>query len=79
MTGRQFIFMKVLFIGALFNVGLNYFLIPNTNPFAIYGIYGINGAAVASMLSVIIWNLSMVYIVKKQFGFLTIYLPFMGK
>lgn len=75
MTGRQFIFMKVLFVGALFNIGLNYFLIPNTNPFSIYGIYGINGAAVASMLSVIIWNLTMVYFVKRDFGFYTFYIP----
>lgn len=67
MTGRQVIFMNVLFVGAVINVVLNYFLIP---------LYGIEGAAFASMTSVIFWNLTMVYFVKKEFGFLTIYNPF---
>ena len=67
MTGRQVIFMNVLFVGAIINISLNYFLIP---------IYGIEGAAIASMSSVIFWNLTMVYFVKKEFGFLTIYNPF---
>ena len=67
MTGRQVIFMNVLFAGAIINIILNYLLIP---------IYGIEGAAFASMTSVIFWNLTMVYFVKKEFGFLTIYNPF---
>jgi len=67
MTGRQVIFMNVLFAGAIINIILNYLLIP---------IYGIEGAAFASMASVIFWNLTMVYFVKKEFGFLTIYNPF---
>ena len=67
MTGRQVIFMKVLFAGAVINIVMNYFLIP---------IYGIAGAAVATMSSIIFWNVTMVYFVKKEFGFLTIYNPF---
>ena len=67
MTGRQVMFMKVLFAGAIINIVLNYFLIP---------LYGIEGAAFASMTSVVFWNLTMVYFVKKEFGFLTIYNPF---
>jgi len=67
MTGREVIFMKVLFIGAIINIGLNYYLIP---------IYGIEGAAIASFISIVFWNLTMVYYVKKEFGFLTIYSPF---
>jgi len=70
MTGREMIFMKVLFFGAIFNIGLNYFLIP---------IYGIEGAAISSVLSIVFWNLTMVYYVKKEFGFLTIYIPFRSK
>ena len=70
MTGRQLIYMNVLFVGALINIILNYFLIP---------IYGIEGAAIASMCSLLFWNLSMVYFVKKEFGFLTIYIPFYNK
>lgn len=67
MTGKQVIFMNVLFVGAVINIALNFYLIP---------IYGIEGAALASMGSIIFWNLTMVYYVKKEFGFLTIYNPF---
>jgi len=70
MTGRQVIFMKVLSAGAVINIVMNYLLIP---------IYGIQGAAIATMGSVIFWNLTMVYFVKKEFGFLTIYIPFSKK
>jgi len=67
MTGNQNIFSKILFLGAILNVVLNLILIPR---------YGINGAAVASMSSLILWNLSMVLVVKKRFGFYTFYIPF---
>lgn len=70
MTGQQVIFMKILFIGAILNISLNYFLIP---------IWGINGAAIASMSSIIFWNLSMVIFIKKEYGFLTLYIPFISK
>jgi len=70
MTGRQVIFMKVLFFAAIINIGLNYCLIP---------IYGIEGAAISSVFSIIFWNLAMVYYVKKEFGFITIYIPFLSK
>jgi O-antigen/teichoic acid export membrane protein len=70
MTGRQVIFMKVLFFAAIINIGLNYYLIP---------IYGIEGAAISSVFSIIFWNLTMVYYVKKEFGFTTIYIPFLSK
>lgn len=70
MTGKQLIFMNILLAGAIINVLLNYLLIP---------IYGINGAAVASMSSIIVWNLTMVYYVKKKLGFLTFYIPFIRR
>ena len=70
MTGKQLIYMNILLVGAIINVLLNYFLIP---------IYGINGAAIASMTSIIIWNLTMVYYVKKELGFLTFYIPFIRR
>ena len=70
MSGQQNSYMNILIIGALINILLNYFLIP---------IYGINGAALASVFSLSFWNLSMVYIVKRRFGFSTIYLPFLRK
>ncbi len=76
MTGKQLVFMKILIAGAVINVGLNYLLIPESNPLSEFGISGINGAAISSMCSIVFWNLSMVLVVKKQFGFLTFYIPF---
>ena len=70
MTGNQNIYASILLIGALLNIVLNLILIP---------LYGINGAALASMSSLIVWNLSMVLVVKKKFGFYTFYIPFINK
>ena len=67
MTGNQNIYAKILLFGAILNVALNLILIPK---------YAINGAAIASMSSLIVWNLSMVLVVKKKFGFYTFYNPF---
>ena len=70
MTGNQNIYMIILLIGAILNVVLNLILIP---------LYGINGAAIASMSSLIVWNLSMVLVVKQKFGFYTFYIPFIKR
>ena len=67
MTGQQNIYMKILIAGSSINVTLTYILIP---------IYGIKGAAFASVCSLSFWNLTMVYMVKKKFGFSTFYIPF---
>ena len=67
MTGQQNNYMKILIAGSIINVTLNYILIP---------IYGIKGAAFASVCSLSFWNLTMVYMVKKKFGFSTFYIPF---
>lgn len=70
MTDNQKIFQNVLFLAAVINVTLNFFLIPK---------YGINGAAFASLVTVVIWNSILVLIIKKKLGFWTIYLPFVKK
>ena len=70
MTGKQIIFMNILFVGAIVNVLLNFLLIPK---------FGINGAALASMISLSMWNLIMVYFVKREFGFYTFYIPFLKR
>jgi O-antigen/teichoic acid export membrane protein len=70
MSGQQKTYMNILIVGAVINVILNYNLIPK---------YGINGAAFASVASLSFWNLSMVYMVKRKFGFSTIYMPFISK
>ena len=46
---------------------LNLYLIPK---------YGINGAALASMICLVVWNSAMVLAVKKKLGFYTFYIPF---
>ena len=79
MTGKQVIFMNILFAGACINIGLNYLLIPSDNLLSEFGVSGINGAAVASMISLSTWNLAMVYFVKREFGFYTFYIPFVKK
>ena len=70
MTGNQNIYAKILLFGAIMNVALNLILIPK---------YGIKGAAIASMSSLIVWNLSMVLVVKNRFGFYTFYIPFIKR
>jgi len=70
MSGQQNSYMHILIFGALVNVVLNFYLIP---------LYGINGAAFASVVSLSFWNLSMVFMVKRKFGFSTIYIPFISK
>ena len=68
MTGNQHLFQNILLVAAILNVFLNYILIP---------ISGIQGAAIASFFSVIVfWNTIMVIVVKRKFGFITIYIPF---
>ena len=79
MTGNQNIYAIILLLGAIINVILNLILIPETNPLANYGVSGINGAAFASMCSLSLWNLSMVFVIKKKFGFYTFYIPFLKR
>ena len=47
MTGRQKTLNKILVLGLIVNISLNFYLIP---------IYGINGAAIATFISLITWN-----------------------
>jgi len=70
MTGRQKVFQNVILIALVLNIILNYSLIP---------LYGINGAASASMISMIFWNLACWLYIKIIYGINTIYLPFWGK
>ena len=67
MTNQQNSYMKILLAGSAINIILNLILIP---------IYGIKGAAFASVCSLSFWNLTMVYVVKKKFGISTFYVPF---
>jgi O-antigen/teichoic acid export membrane protein len=68
MTGCHVAFQNISFITVFLNVGMNAVLIP---------LYGITGAAIASMLAMIFRNLFSVFFIYRKFGILTIYLPFM--
>jgi O-antigen/teichoic acid export membrane protein len=57
MTDNQHIFMKILSIGLLLNIVLNALLIPQ---------YQINGAAIATLVSMTFWNIGSVIILKKK-------------
>ena len=57
MTEYQNIFKWIIIFAVIINIVLNIFLIPS---------YGIFGAAIASMISLVLWNiLSCMYIYRK--------------
>ncbi len=70
MTDRQTAFQYVILFASVVNVILNYALIPK---------YGINGAAYASMGSMILWNIILVIYVKMKLGFYTVYIPYLSE
>lgn len=69
MTGHQKELNIITIICAILNIVLNYFLIP---------IYGIEGAASASMFSLILMKIVALVYIKMNFGFYMIYLPTLG-
>lgn len=67
MTNNQNKLMFFVLIALILNIILNYMLIP---------MYGINGAAFSTMISVISWNILATIFIYKKFGFMIIYNPF---
>ena len=67
MTGNQVYYQNVILIGSIINILMNFVLIP---------IYGITGAAIASAVSMVYWNVAFGYKVKKILGKWVVYLPF---
>ena len=58
MTGRQTTLNKILILGLIINIALNFYFIPNE---------GINGAAKATLTSLIIWNsITTVYVYSRD-------------
>jgi len=57
MTSNQHIFMKIILVGLILNILLNILLIP---------LYGINGASVATLISMAIWNIGSLIVLKKK-------------
>ena len=68
MTGRERFVSYVISIVTVINFILNLILIPK---------FGINGAAVASMICLISWNVIFLMHIYKNYGFVNIYLPFL--
>jgi O-antigen/teichoic acid export membrane protein len=66
MTNNQKMFQYIIISSSVLNILLNYLLIP---------IYGIDGAAFSSMVSMIVWNIVTVIFIKQKLGFLAIYTP----
>ena len=66
MTDQQIVFKNVLIIAFLINILLNFVLIPK---------FSFTGAAIASSIAMIFWNITLVIIIKRRLGFWTIYLP----
>lgn len=63
MTGYQKEFMYIMFISIILNIVLNIILIP---------IYSINGAAIATLISVVTWNILATVLIKVKFGYFII-------
>ncbi len=70
MTGRQHIFRNIILTATFMNVALNYILIPK---------YGINGAAIATMVSMSFWNISGALYIKAKNNISTFYVPVICK
>ena len=63
MTGNQKLASYIMLIATLLNFVLNVLLIP---------IYGINGSAIASTISLAFWNLTFAFFVYKKLGIISI-------
>lgn len=66
MTNNQNVFRNIIFVAALTNVGLNLLLISE---------YGIQGAAVAAMVSLMSLNIVTLFYIKMKFGKTIGYFP----
>ena len=59
MTGNHYTSLKVFSIAAIMNIVLNFVFI---------NLWGINGAALASTITLIFWNVTLISLSKKKFG-----------
>ncbi len=66
MTGKQKPFHYIIFIATLINIALNAALIP---------VYGMSGAAFASMVSMIFWNVVSMLYIRSYTNITTFYFP----
>jgi O-antigen/teichoic acid export membrane protein len=67
MTGKEKKARNIIIVASVINLGLNVCFIP---------IYGIMGAAYATAISTVVWNVMAVIQIKKEYGFISIPHPF---
>ncbi len=66
MTGHQCVFRNIMLISAVANIGLNFLLTPT---------YGIYGASIATVISLMFWNITTLLYIRNKFGKTTGYFP----
>jgi O-antigen/teichoic acid export membrane protein len=59
MTGNHKVFSNIMILAAIINIGLNAFLVPY---------YGINGAAIAAMVCIAFWNITILIFIKTKYS-----------
>jgi O-antigen/teichoic acid export membrane protein len=69
MTGNQNILRNFMVVAAGLNIIINLWLIP---------LWGINGAAIAAMISLCFWNIASLVYIKMKFGKTTGYFPILN-
>lgn len=67
MTGNQAYFTRLVAVATALNIGLNILLIPA---------YGMEGAAVASLVSVAVWNVAGAVFIYRKYRITTFFSPF---
>ena len=67
MTGKEKQARNIIIIASIINVALNLSFIP---------FYGLIGAAIATVVSTVVWNIMAVFQIKREYGFISIPHPF---
>jgi O-antigen/teichoic acid export membrane protein len=70
MTESQKAYRNITFLIVIIGIGLNYLLIP---------LFGLEGAAAANLISLLIWNGFCITYIRKKYKMKTYYLPFRFK
>ena len=68
-TGYHKQFRNISLLGAVLNIAMNLILVPK---------FGIEGAAIANAISMVLWNIIGTVYIKRTFGFYIVYLPFLN-
>lgn len=70
MTGHQRIYNTIVMIAAVISILLNFILVPR---------FGIEGAAIASSFSKILWNVGALWVVYKKLNITSVFIPGFSK